>query len=196
MKVTFTGKQNRLSAVEERKLATRFAKLSKLLERRGEKEARVALRNERHLQIADVTVNYNGQALVGTAAETDQFTAMMLAIEHLEKQAVKMRSKWRDTKRSTPVRAARTNGEVPASLSGNGMAPAKKAAVKVAPKPKTQSKVRRPAAVKPNGKPMTVQEAMLTMDSNQDYVVYHDSETKKTSVLVRRRDGNLDLIEP
>ena len=37
MRITFTGKQDPLSPTQERKLATAFARLSKLIERKGEK---------------------------------------------------------------------------------------------------------------------------------------------------------------
>jgi hypothetical protein len=33
------------------------------------------------------------------------------------------------------------------------------------------------------------------MDNTRDYMVYRDSETDKIAVLVRRRDGNFDLVE-
>ena len=42
---------------------------------------------------------------------------------------------------------------------------------------------------------MTLDEAMLEMENSRDYLVYRDSETDRVSVLVRRRDGNFDLIE-
>ena len=42
---------------------------------------------------------------------------------------------------------------------------------------------------------MTVEEAMLEMEASQDYMVYRDAETSRVAVLVRRRDGNFDLIE-
>ena len=44
-------------------------------------------------------------------------------------------------------------------------------------------------------KPMTVEEAALDLDKTRDYVVYRDAETGRTSVLIRRRDGHLDLVE-
>ena len=44
-------------------------------------------------------------------------------------------------------------------------------------------------------KPMTLDEAMLEMEQDQDYVVYRDAEKERVSVLVRRRDGHFDLIE-
>jgi hypothetical protein len=42
---------------------------------------------------------------------------------------------------------------------------------------------------------MTLDEAILVMDKSRDYLVYRDAETDKVSVLVRRRDGNFDLVE-
>ena len=44
-------------------------------------------------------------------------------------------------------------------------------------------------------KPMTLDEAMLEMEEDRDYMVYRDAEREKVTVLVRRRDGHFDLIE-
>jgi hypothetical protein len=57
------------------------------------------------------------------------------------------------------------------------------------PKP-VRSKARR------GGKPMTAEEAMMAFDDDTDYLVFQDSDSNRTSVLVRRRDGRVDLIEP
>jgi ribosome-associated translation inhibitor RaiA len=111
MRITFTGKQEKLNASQERKLAMAFARLSKLLEQKGEKEAQVILTSERHLQNAEIRLNYYDHKLVGAGAATDQFTAVMDAVEKVEKQAIKNRSKWREGKRDTPVRTARTTGD-------------------------------------------------------------------------------------
>ncbi len=42
---------------------------------------------------------------------------------------------------------------------------------------------------------MTLDEAMIEMENQADYVVYRDSDRDCLSVLVRRPDGNFDLIE-
>ncbi len=181
MKITFTGKQQNLTPVQERKLATRFAKLSKMIERRGEKDAQMVLNAERHLHHAEVRVNYYDHPLVGVGSATDQFTAMMEAVEKLEKQVVKLRARWRDTKRTAEGKEA-------------PLEPVPAAKVK-AKAPEPRKKVAR-AAAKPNGKPMTAAEAMLMMEEEQDYLVFSDSETQKKSVLVRRRDGGIDVVEP
>ena len=44
-------------------------------------------------------------------------------------------------------------------------------------------------------KPMTLDEALLEMEEDRDYLVYRDADKECVSVLVRRRDGHFDLIE-
>ena len=199
MKITFTGKQEKLNPSQERKLAMAFARLSKLLERRGERGAQVILSSERHLEHAEVRLNFYDNTLVGAGAAKDQFTAVMDAVDNVEKQALKTRSKWRETKRATPARDARTAGAViepPEPPAPKATAKAAKAAAKAAKAEKRAkpAKVVR-ATAKSNGKPMTVEEAMLSMDDERDYMVYRDAETDKVSVLIRRRDGKVDLVE-
>jgi len=40
-----------------------------------------------------------------------------------------------------------------------------------------------------------LEEALLQMNKTRDYLVYRDAETDRIAVLVRRRDGNYDLVE-
>jgi hypothetical protein len=44
-------------------------------------------------------------------------------------------------------------------------------------------------------KPMTLDEALLEIGPERDHMVFLDADTQKTTVLVRRRDGNFELIE-
>jgi putative sigma-54 modulation protein len=188
MNITFTGKQDILTASQERKLATQFSKLSKLLEKRGEKVAQVALQTVRHQQHAEVRINFHDQALVGVANAADQYTAIMDAASKVEKQALKLLSKYRDSNRDTVRRSAEPALPEPAAA---------KATSKSAPKA-GKKKAAKPARVVKaggSGKPMTAEEAMLGMDLASDYVVFTDAENGRTGVLVRRRDGKIDLIE-
>jgi hypothetical protein len=43
-------------------------------------------------------------------------------------------------------------------------------------------------------KPLTVEEALLMIDDDP-YLVYHNAGTDRLAVLIRRGDGNFDLIE-
>src|SRR5512133_3693645 len=105
MKITYTGRQVELKPAQLKKLEAQFSKIGKLLDGRRECEAHVILSLERHLHQAEATINYYGHQLVGIGSTNDIFTAIHSAAEKLEKQAVKARTKWRDTKR-TPRKAA------------------------------------------------------------------------------------------
>lgn len=181
MKISYTGRQVELAPAERKKLEAGFAKIGKLLDGKQEREAHVVLSQERHLHHAEVTVNYYNHPLVGLGSDSDLFTAIHSAAQKLEKQAVKARTKWRDTKR-TPRKASSEVESEPAA----------------------------PADAQPNGapsgrvyhvnhhrkrKPMTLDEALLEMDATRDYMVYRDADTDRVHVLLRRRDGNFDLVE-
>jgi putative sigma-54 modulation protein len=186
MKIAYTGRQVELAPAQLKKLEARFAKIGKLLDGKRETEAHVILSLERHLHYAEATVNYFGHSLVGLGSSSDLFTAINSAAGKLEKQAVKARTKWRDTKRAPRTEAAsEAEAEQPA------------AAVEVIeeePEAGTGPEVHR-VNHHHRRKPMTLEEAMLEMDRKRDYVVYRDAETDRVRVLVRRRDGDFDLVE-
>lgn len=199
MKITFTGKQDKLTPSQERKLAMAFARLSKLLERRGEKGAQVILTEERHLRHAEVRVNFYDHALFGKGSAPDQFTAVMDAVEKVEKQAQRMLDKKRELKRSASPRkeaalsAAETVETAPAA--GKGKKAKRQAAVEA-----EEAELARPARVvrassRVNGKPMTLEEAMLAMEDGRDYLMYRDADTDRPHILIRRSDGTVDLVE-
>jgi len=176
MKITYTGRQVELSPAQLNKLEAQFAKIGKLLDGRRECEAHVILSLERHLHRAEATINYYGNQLVGVGGSSDLFNAIHSAAEKLQKQAVKTRTKWRDTKRA-PRRAAEP-----------------------APEPEAESESEAERLVyRVNHhharKPMTLEEALLEIGPSRDYLVYRDAETDRVAVLVRRRDGHFDLIE-
>jgi putative sigma-54 modulation protein len=176
MKITYTGRQVELAPAQLKKIEARFAKVGKVLDGRKECEAHVIVSLERHLHHAEFTVNYHGHQMVGLGSNNDLFVAINAAIEKLEKQALKVRAKWRDTKRKKPeVEAAPVEPAVEAE-------------------PESARRVYR-VNHHQHRKPMTLDEALMEMEKGQDYLVYRDSETDRVSVLVRRRDGHFDLVE-
>lgn len=101
MKITYTGRQVDLSPAQSDKLTAQFDKIGKLLDNgRGEAEAHVVLSHERHLNNVEITVPYHNHELIGQGSDADLFTAIHAAVEKLEKQALRLREKWRDGKRS------------------------------------------------------------------------------------------------
>jgi putative sigma-54 modulation protein len=185
MKIAYTGRQVELTPAQLKKLESRFVKIGKLLDGRRECEAHVILSLERHLHHAEATVNYYGHQLAGLGSSTDLFTAIAGAAEKLEKQAVKARTKWRDTKRQ-PHKAA-SEVETDRRAPGRGARVAELEA-------ETEKRVYR-INHHQRRKPMTLDEALLEMDPGRDYLVYRDADTDRISVLLRRRDGNFDLVE-
>lgn len=178
MKITYTGRQVELAPAQLRKIETQFAKVGKLLDGREQREAHVILSLERHLHRAEVTVNYHNHQMVGLGSNGDLFTAINSAIEKLEKQVIKVRAKWRDTKRVPRKETA-------------AVAPPEPAA-----EPETEVE-RRIFRINHHErrKPMTLDEAILEMEKGLDYLVYRDAQTDRIAVLLRRRDGNFDLVE-
>ena len=181
MKVHYTGKLERLAAAQERKLEARWSKLGKLLDGRSEKEAHVILTTQRHLQNAEITVHFYDHPLVGVSAAADGFTALLGAIEKLEKQILRQRARWRELRRTGGAEIKQKKAAEPA------------ASAVAAPESVGPRIFRMSNPVAP--KPMTVDEAVLEMDKQREYVVYRDAETDRISVLLRRKDGNFDLIE-
>jgi len=194
MKITYTGRQVELAPAQTKKLQTQFSKIGKLLDGRRECEAHVVLSIERHLHRAEATINYYNHQLVGLGASADLFTAIHAAAGKLEKQAVKTREKWRDTRR-----APREEGKEVEAAPAVPAKPAKVRGRRVDAKtmdqlPEAEQQVYRVDHHKKR-KPMTVEEAVLDLDKSRDYVVYRDAQTGKTTVLIRRRDGHLDMVE-
>ncbi|MBZ5674435.1 MAG: HPF/RaiA family ribosome-associated protein [Acidobacteriia bacterium] len=187
MKATYKGMPHALPTRLQQKLDGKFAKIAKLLDGRGEREARVIVTQERRMCCAEVTVQFYDHKLVGQGTDADLFNALWLALEKLDSQAVKHRAKWRATHRRQDEGVRRsTQAEAPAAAPAR---PSRQA--------REEATAKRIFRVNGDGrhKPMTLDEAMLEMDKNRDYLVYRDAEGQGLSVLVRRRDGHFDLIE-
>lgn len=179
MKITYTGRQVELKPAQFKKLEAQFAKIGKLLDGKHQSDAHVVLSLERHLHHAEVNVNYYNHALVGLGSDVDLFTAIHSASEKLEKQLLKTRAKWRDSKR------APRKGDAEAAP-----------VVAAEPEPPVEAE-RRIFRVNHHQrrKPMTVEEAILEMEKDHLYLVYRNAETDRVNVLLRRVDGHFDLVE-
>ncbi len=195
MKIIYSGHPSELLPKERKKIEAKLAKVGKIIERKGEREAHVILSQERHLHKVEITMQVYGNAMVGAGSDTDLSSAMSAAIEKLEKQIFKLRTKRRDTHRQEGAKKP-LEPEVPATPPAAKEKSSKKkngAALKNGPA-KANPKVFR-VNHQDGSKPMTLDEAMLEMTGGQDYLVYRDANTDRVCTLLRRGDGNLDLIE-
>jgi len=166
-----------LAPAQLKKIQMRAAKLGKLLDGKGEREAHVVLGLERGRHSAEMTVNYHNHPLVAVASNPDLSTAIHAVMEKMEKQAIKVRAKWRDGKRTPREQALEPAPVSETGISSNG-------ATRVYRADNNQ-----------RHKPMTLDEAILEMEKDRDYLVYRDAENFRVSFLVRRRDGHFDLVE-
>ena len=173
MNVSYRGLEKQLPAKIQEKLDAKFAKLSKMLEKRGEKEAHVVITNTRYMHKAEITIQFYDHQLVGAGSDADLLAALTAALENVEKQAVKTRAKWLEKRKGSAE-----SKESPAAAEKN---PAGPRVFRV------NHHDRR--------KPGTLDEAVLEMEDGREYFVYRDAEKECICVLVRRRDGNFDLIE-
>ncbi len=119
MKVSYTGIKSGLPAKLQEKLDTKFAKLSKLVDGRGEKQAHVVVTSERHLHKAEITLHVHNHQLVGIGSDSDVFKAMAprstgsksrrprKAPSGAGQSAGRIRSKWLARKRLSGVHRSR-----------------------------------------------------------------------------------------
>jgi putative sigma-54 modulation protein len=187
MNCTYTGKQENLHPKQKEQIDAKLAKIAKLLESsgKGEKQAHVILSQDKNHHRAEITLNYLDHTLVGEHLDADQFTALNLAVEKLEKQIMKVRDKRRDTKKGPREgwdKGAAANDILAAEPTHPDALPAAN---------NGRPKVYR---VRPDGKPVTLEEALLLID-DEPYLVYTDAKTDRIAVLLKRADGNFDLIE-
>jgi len=197
MKISYTGRHEAFPPRARAKFEIKLQKLSKMIDRRGEREAHVILAQQRFLHKVEITLNAWDHAMVGIGSDTDLVIAANDALDKIEKQILKLRNKWRDTKRHKDKEAevAPAVSEQPPAVSSSKKAKAMAAA----PKGAAGKNSRRKRVFRVNhndgSKPMTLEEAMLEMEESQDYMVYRDAHTERVTVLMRRPDGNFDLIE-
>ena len=173
MKIEFTGRQTEIPD-EIRRLAERkLSKLGKLLP--AVTRAHVVLAADKHRRVAEVSVHSRLVDLAAVEVTTNPRLSVAGAIDKLLRQAERQRSKRRERKGSASPRLAS-----PATAErGEAQAP-------------RVVRTRRAAL-----KPMTLDEAALEMEGRGEGVlVFRDAGTERVSVLFRRKDGNLGLIEP
>jgi putative sigma-54 modulation protein len=200
MNVEYTGRHFNVTPAIRKEVETGLTKIRKIL---GDKfETKVILAVEKHRHKAEITISPRNGPLVGLAQAKDMAIAVSGALDHLEKQALKYKSRWQSRKRS-----ARKSEEV---NKWNGHSPQEEARTSVGLSKKTAVPVmvhRYPAVAKTTEvhlvrsedavamRPMTLEEAIKEAHfRDRDVFVFRDPKGK-VMVLHRTRDGKMELIE-
>ena len=202
MNVEYTGRHYEITPAIRKEVETGVAKLRKIL---GDKfETKVILAVEKHRHKAEITISPRNGPLVGLAQAKDMSIAVNEALDHLEKQAVKYKTRWQSKKRS-----ARKSEEV---KKWNGHSPQEAVTLHTAVGLTEKTAVavvvhRYPAVAKTTEvhlvrsdeavamRPMTLEEAIKEAHfKDRDVFVFRDPKGK-VMVLHRTRDGKMELIE-
>src|SRR5438445_9862067 len=97
MNVEYTGRHYEITPIIRKSVETGLAKIRKIL---GDQfETKVVLAVEKHRHKAEITISPRNGPIVGLAQAGDMSAAVSEALDHLEKQAVKYKTRWRTKKR-------------------------------------------------------------------------------------------------
>jgi putative sigma-54 modulation protein len=155
--------------------------------------AQLVITREKTRFHAEVTLHARGEHFMhGEATGRDASAALGAAIDKVERQVQKLKSKWTEGKRQgvSPAKAASATPrpERAARAFGTGLEQREAA---------DGGQMRIIRARRYAVKPMSVDEAALEVaDSRETFLVFRNSSTEQINVLFRRADGNLGLIEP
>ncbi len=205
MNVEYTGRHYEVTPAIRKEVETGLTKIRKIL---GDIfESHVILAVEKHRHKAEITISPRNGPLVGLAQAKDMTIAVSQALDHLEKQAVKYKTRWQSKKRSArkSEEVKKWNGHSTQNDADGSGAQTKvglteKTAVPVAvhrypPVAKTTEVhlVRSDEAVAM--RPMTLEEAIKEAHfRDRDVFVFRDPKGK-VMILHRTRDGKMELIE-
>jgi len=201
--VEYTGRHYEVTPTIRKEVETGLTKIRKIL---GDHfETKVTLAVEKHRHKAEISINPRNGLLVGLAQAKDMMVAVSEALDHLEKQAVKYKTRWHSKKRSArkSEEVKKWNGHSPhddAATMQTKVGLTEKTAVPVAvhrypPVARTTEVhlVRSDEAVAM--RPMTLEEAIKEAHfRDRDVFVFRDPKGK-VMILHRTRDGKMELIE-
>lgn len=177
MNVEITGRQLVITPAIRTYVLKRLQKLVKVLGNDISFHVIIDVQKER--QTAEVLLKSKSLSIAGKSRTEDMYASIVKAIEKIEKQALKRKSKIVEGKRH------RAKAAPPARKTGSRKPSAK-------PATDATGRIREEDA---KGKPMTVEEAVIELNQSEyPFVVFLNSESGIVNVLYRRKDNSLGLI--
>jgi len=200
MNVEYTGRRFEITPAIRKDVETGLAKIRKIL--RDKFETKVTLAVEKRHHKAEITITPRNGPLVALAQANDMTVAVGEALDHLERQAVKYKTKWRTKTRHnhSSTSPKKWNGEASQSSLTTAVGLTESTAVEVVvhrfpaiARTTEVHLVRSDDAVAM--RPMTLEEAIKEAHfRDRDVFVFRDPKGK-VMVLHRNREGKLELIE-
>jgi putative sigma-54 modulation protein len=196
MRLVLTGRNVEITPALRQLVEKKINKLERLLND-SVVSAQVVLTLEKYRHVAEIVVHARGDnTLHGLGDQSTWHLSLRQAAEKITQQASKVKDKWEKRKRraggTKALAVATPAGAPPAEGGATSAAPPARAR---APRLATGSKVLRTSRY--SIRLLTVDAAALQVDkSGENALVFRNAATNALSVLYRRRDGNLGLIEP
>jgi putative sigma-54 modulation protein len=174
MRLDITGRHVEITAPIRQLLTKRLARSERLLNDAAV-SAIITLTNEKYRLRTEIAIHTKGDHVLRGNGEGNAWPiSVRQATEKLEQQALKLKGKWDGRKRKG---------------AGTRVAPAAQ--------PEAAAVPRIIRATRYAVKPMSLDDAALRIDgAGETFVVFRNADTDAVSILYRRKDGNLGLIEP
>jgi putative sigma-54 modulation protein len=181
MRLELTGRHVEITPALRRLVEGKLSKLERLLNDHAV-SAHAVLTREKHRHRTDVTLHARGEKFLHGVGDTAAWaTSVAQAIEKISQQAMRVKGKWQPRKGGRSVRAA---------------GPAATAATPSTPRATPARMPRIMHASRQTIKPMSVADAAREVDAGGDgVVVFRDLETATFSVIFRRPNGELTLVQ-
>lgn len=174
MRVDITGRHIDITPGLRQLIAKSLAKVERLLNDRAVSAA-VILTKEKYRHKTEIVVHAKGDHILSGLGEGNTWPlSVHKSAAKVEHQAQKLKSRWTEGKRQRKNNRAVT--------------------VAASPEPARASRVVR--ATRYAVKPMSIDDAALRLEAvPETFVVFRNADSDAISVLFRRKDGNLGLIE-
>ena len=186
MRIDITGRHVDVTPALRQLIERRLARVERLLNDSAV-SANITLTLEKYRHRTEIVVHARGDKMLRGRGEGNGWNlSIRQAMEKVEQQVKKVKGKWTERKKSdTPRRTARAGGDG----AGRG------AGAEVAERETTAPRVIR--ATRYAVKPMSVEDAALRMEETTEaFLVFRNPDSESVSIVYRRKDGNLGLIEP
>jgi len=199
MRLDITGRHVDITPPLRQLIERRLARLERLLND-SLVSTKVILTLEKYRHRAEIILHARGDHTFRGLGEGNAWPiSIRQAVEKLEQQAAKLKTKWTERKRSDSrrrvpraLRATRTLGTV----RGGGIAAAQLARSDRA-EAMDRGTPRVIRATRYAVKPMSIEDAVLRLDDTAEtFLVFRNADSDAVSILFRRKDGNVGLIEP
>jgi ribosomal subunit interface protein len=184
MRLELTGRHLDIAPTVRRLVERKLARLERMLNDSA-LSAQVVLSRDNRVYRADVSLHARGEKFFHGVGESSAWEpSVAQAVDKIVKQANKVKGKWQDRKRAGRI-AVLEKPAAAAPLPPRTRAP--RAAVRMPPILQTSRQTL---------KSMSLSQATRQIDGSDDsLVVYRDAETTMVTVLYKRGNGELALIE-